>query len=244
MRTPGGAGKTENPAPGSEQGCPGAEPVPRLKNSRISNTISPAGPASRGKSLLPAPLRGRAVFSRDRIFFSVPPHISPCHPLRRVRGLSGDRRARRAGKGDGGKLDIEEQYRKIYQFCYCRLRNRELAEDMTQETFLRGLSGKSRDLPYLYTTARNLCIDEVRRKKPVPLPEDLPAAPDGEGLDAIAVRMALEDLSEEDRELLLLRYVNGESVSLLCELYGISRFALYRRLRGILGRLREALEEE
>ena len=33
-------------------------------------------------------------------------------------------------------LDIEEQYDKIYRYCYYRLRNREQAEDITQETSL------------------------------------------------------------------------------------------------------------
>ena len=34
-------------------------------------------------------------------------------------------------------LDIEEQYEKIYRYCFCRLHSREQAEDVTQETFLR-----------------------------------------------------------------------------------------------------------
>ncbi len=34
-------------------------------------------------------------------------------------------------------IDIEEQYDKIYRYCYYRLRDRERAEDVTQETFLR-----------------------------------------------------------------------------------------------------------
>lgn len=34
---------------------------------------------------------------------------------------------------------IKEQYDKIYRYCYFKLHNRELAEDITQETFLRYL---------------------------------------------------------------------------------------------------------
>ena len=34
-------------------------------------------------------------------------------------------------------LDIEEQYEKIYRYCFYRLRDREQAEDITQEAFLR-----------------------------------------------------------------------------------------------------------
>lgn len=67
-------------------------------------------------------------------------------------------------------LDINEQYDKIYRFCYLRVSNRETAEDLTQETFLRYLEHPQyhnidKTLQLLYTIARNLCNDEFRRKK-------------------------------------------------------------------------------
>ena len=34
-------------------------------------------------------------------------------------------------------LDMDQHYEKIYKYCYFRLHNRDLAEDITQETFLR-----------------------------------------------------------------------------------------------------------
>ena len=36
-------------------------------------------------------------------------------------------------------IDIDEQYDKVYRFCYFKLKNQHLAEDITQETFLRFL---------------------------------------------------------------------------------------------------------
>ena len=36
-------------------------------------------------------------------------------------------------------MDIEEQYDKIYHYCYFRLYDKQLAQDITQETFLRFL---------------------------------------------------------------------------------------------------------
>ena len=36
-------------------------------------------------------------------------------------------------------MDLEEQYEKIYRYCYFRLRHQQMAEDITQETFLRFL---------------------------------------------------------------------------------------------------------
>lgn len=94
----------------------------------------------------------------------------------------------------------------------------------------------------MYTIARNLCINESRRKTTEQFTEDMKAAA-GDPLDAIALRLALEKLSEQDRELVLLRYVNKEPIGFLCEQYGLSRFALYRRLKRILSGLKEELRE-
>lgn len=74
------------------------------------------------------------------------------------------------------------------------------------------------------------------------LPEDMPAA-DTDPLLSIALRTELDKLGGEDRELVLLRYVNEVPVGVLCKLYGISRFAMYRRLRGILKTLQDGLTE-
>lgn len=143
-------------------------------------------------------------------------------------------------------IDIEEQYDKIYRYCYYRLRNRERAEDVTQETFLRWFASdtcrdKNQLLRYLYTVARNLCIDEYRRPVTQPLPEDLPEQ-ERDPLASLVLRAELDKLASEDRELVLLRYVNEVPMAVLGQLYGLSRFALRRRLNGILKTLREALE--
>ena len=76
-------------------------------------------------------------------------------------------------------FDIEEQYDKIYRYCYFKLHNRELAEDVTQETFLRYLEHYNcittvSALKYLYTIARNLCVDEYRKPRTEPVDESRP----------------------------------------------------------------------
>lgn len=109
-------------------------------------------------------------------------------------------------------LDIEEQYEKIYRYCFNRLRDREQAEDITQEAFLRWFASDTyRDtgqvLQYLYTIARNLCTDEFRRPRHSSLSEDVPSREADPVLSA-ALRVELERLDPEDQELVLLRYVN------------------------------------
>ena len=66
-------------------------------------------------------------------------------------------------------MDYEAQYDKIYRYCYYKVNNAAVAEDITQETFLRFLENSTykengKELNYLYTIARNLCIDEYRKR--------------------------------------------------------------------------------
>ena len=65
-------------------------------------------------------------------------------------------------------MDIEEQYDKIFRYCCFRIYDRQLAQDITQETFLRFFGqdlrlDNGRELSYLYTIAKNLCADEFKK---------------------------------------------------------------------------------
>lgn len=51
-------------------------------------------------------------------------------------------------------------------------------------------------------------------------------------------------LTAEERELILLRYVNEVPVAVMSQLYGISRFALHRKLKAILAKLRKHFGKE
>lgn len=145
-------------------------------------------------------------------------------------------------------VDIEEQYDKIYRYCYFKLKHQQLAEDITQETFLRffesGYREAGRPLAYLYTIARNLCIDEFRKVRAEELPEEIP----GEGFEEslvqrVSLHKAMETLTKEEQELILLRYVNQVSFADLGKLYGRSRFALHRELTKITEKLERRLSD-
>ena len=67
-------------------------------------------------------------------------------------------------------LDLSEQYDKIYRYCYFKVNDRCAAEDLAQETFLRYFShtpyiSRGKQLAYLYTIARNLCVDYYRNPR-------------------------------------------------------------------------------
>lgn len=131
--------------------------------------------------------------------------------------------------------DIEEQYDKLYRYCYFKVHDEYLAEDITQEAFIRYLESDSyknagKPLAFLYTIAKNLCIDEFRRKKPEEISDNIPADVfEEQVIEKVSVRMALEELTEREREMVLLKFVNEVAVSDIGKIFGISRFAVYRQ---------------
>ena len=140
--------------------------------------------------------------------------------------------------------EIRNQYDKIYRYCYFKLQKREIAEDITQETFLHFLESKDyhnegKALQYLYTIARNLCIDEYRKKTYQSFeggfdekksmgnsPRSGAVSSDMEEriITSMTVRAVLNDLEEEEREMVLLRYDLNIS---LPEFYISGRLTVY-----------------
>lgn len=147
-------------------------------------------------------------------------------------------------------IDIQEHYDKIYRYCYFKVGNSTLAEDLTQETFLKYFAQNSyiergKKLAYLYTIARNLCLDLFHKKQTEELRDEIPGSDSFERVDLnIAVQQVLNTLPEQERELLLLRYVNELSVGKIAAITGFSRFTLYRRTSSALASLKLLLEEE
>lgn len=153
----------------------------------------------------------------------------------------------------GGSIvsfNIEEQYDKIYRYNYFKLHSRELAEEVTQETFLRYLQNyncitTTSTLKCLYTIARNLCVDNYRKPQTESLDESiLDNTMEETLLTKLIVQTALSKLSLDEKELLLLRYVNEVPIATLSKLYGLSRFAIYRKLKCTSNRFREELRKE
>ena len=160
-------------------------------------------------------------------------------------------------------LNLEDQYDRIYRYLYFHLHDKHEAEDLTQEAFLRFLGSRTyqdenRQLQYLYTIARNLCNQYYRERTITYSLEEL-----GENsiqyrakndfvmegfeqslLQRISLMTALQKLSSAEREMLFLRYVNDVPVSVISGLYHISRFAVYRKLKIILKKIKDEMEKE
>jgi RNA polymerase sigma-70 factor (ECF subfamily) len=157
--------------------------------------------------------------------------------------------------GDKGIADMIEAYRDtiqpLYQFVSRRAgRSRQLAEDITQEAYLRAVvqwrDGRrpEKALAWLQTVARNLLLNHYRRKGPESLEassiEGVLEAEPVDGPDAAAlVYWGLARLGRRPRRLLEAFYIEGKPMRTIAADLGVSERAIEGRLR----RARQALED-
>ena len=140
----------------------------------------------------------------------------------------------------------------VYRFVYYRTRSQTLAEDLTSETFLRALRNMSgfrwqgKDFgAWLMTIARNLCTDHFKagRTRLEQTTEDMGVHDDATegpenavmaGLTNELLLDGLRQLSDEQRDCLVLRFLQGLSIAETAEVLGRSEGAVKQlQLRGV-----------
>jgi len=169
------------------------------------------------------------------------------------------------------ELLVTRHRKALFNFILRFVRDTAAAEDVTQETFLRLVKGadayerQAKFTTWLYTIARNLCVDAARRGKhrkaaslDAPLGDEdgsaslLDLVPDGAaGVDrqaqsrelAVRLRQAIEALPDEQREIFLLREVADLQFNEIANVIGCPENTVKSRMRYALEKLREALEE-
>ena len=144
----------------------------------------------------------------------------------------------------------------IFRFCLMRVSNKEKAEDLTQEAFMRYWqslrTGEAvrNDRAFLYTLARNLIIDWYRKKKESSLDaiqeEGVDFAGDGRASVEQAAEMnevlaVVNQLDEASRDAILLRYVEGWSPQQIASLNGESANAVSVRLNRAIKKVQELI---
>jgi RNA polymerase sigma-70 factor (ECF subfamily) len=170
----------------------------------------------------------------------------PSHPTPLPDGdVAGDHEptwqlVRRAQQGDGDAFgELYDRYvDTVYRFIYFRVNDRALAEDFTSETFLRALrrigsvNYQGRDIgAWFVTIARNIVFDHTKsarhrlevttdetpeRDDRAPGPEDVVL----QQLTAERLMQAVAQLGNEQRECVVLRFVQGFSVNETAEVMG------------------------
>jgi RNA polymerase sigma-70 factor, ECF subfamily len=124
------------------------------------------------------------------------------------------------------------------------------AEDMTQETFLRGLEqihklrSPSDFAQWVAQIARNLCLDNVRvRKRRREILDENPVVSNGGNDEFDDLYAALGRLQQKDRLTLVRYYFEGHNIHGVAEELGVTDGAAYTRLSRARRALREILEE-
>jgi RNA polymerase sigma-70 factor (ECF subfamily) len=145
-------------------------------------------------------------------------------------GLSDEALVTRVRQGEVAALEqLYLRYRdQVYNLCLNLCGNRDEAQDLLQETFLRvqralpKFRGDAQFTTWLYRIALNLCQDAMRRSRRAP--ESLPELPEASTPeDALPqVRAALLRLSPRHRLLLTLRYHRALSYQEIADLLGWS----------------------
>ena len=160
----------------------------------------------------------------------------------------------------------EEQIRQIYRDTIDPLYgyvsrtcggDRALAEDITQETWLRAVrewrehGAPDRPIAWLMTVARNLLLNEFRKRPPISLdsvsPDDvIDAAENGltsESTEVAAVvAQALRQLPSRQGRLLEAFHFERLSVAQIAKAFGLSERAVEGRLRRARQNLRKEIE--
>lgn len=162
----------------------------------------------------------------------------------------------------------------VYNFVLRYVRSGNTAEDVTQDVFLRVVQNaaefkhEARFSTWLYTIARNLCFDHLRKMSHRRHPSlDQPASSDGDDprplVDHVAdghprssversavssevldrIVRAVEALPEEQREVFLLREVANLPFKEIADVTGVGENTVKSRMRYALDRLQEALSE-
>jgi RNA polymerase sigma-70 factor (ECF subfamily) len=176
--------------------------------------------------------------------------------------------ARGLRRRDPDLLDrlIEQYQHRLLRYLIFLSGNRELAEDLFQETWIRVLErghkydGQHEFSTWLYAVARNLTIDYMRKKTPMsldgllededhPAPEPADTRPTAWQMvaqreDAERINAALIGIPAEYRETIVLRFQEGmpldEIASVTGAKLGTVKSRLYRGLDLLLSRMKGA----
>ena len=159
----------------------------------------------------------------------------------------------------GEEIDFESLYRRsrddVYAYVAGMVRDRAAAEEVTAVAFERAFRRRSSYSPargspraWLFGIARNAAYDELRRRgrtEPVAEPEER-RPPAGDATADVALRRAalsaaLATLSQDERELVALKFEAGLANAEIGTVLAISETNVGTRLSRVVAKLRAAI---
>jgi RNA polymerase sigma factor (sigma-70 family) len=171
--------------------------------------------------------------------------------------------------GDQSALEtlVKRHRRKIYTSIYLLVKEKQIAEDVFQETFIKVIntlrSGhyneEGKFLPWVIRIAHNLVIDHFRREKRMPTVRDNDEFKIFDTLNLTEenvqdklvrqqvynqVRALVEELPDEQKEVLMMRHYADMSFKEIADLTNVSINTALGRMRYALINLRKMIEEK
>ena len=170
------------------------------------------------------------------------------------------------GRRDDYAILVEKYKKPIFNLIYWLTGNRQDADDLAQETFLRAyvklhrFDRQQRFFPWLYAICLNLTRSHLRKQKAPSTPigmsdvgkrEESPVSFSENNTEGniiaqerlSSLRASLLQMNTEDREVIVLRYFDERSLEDIAEIAGITlsaaKMRLYRgleKLKAILGK--------
>ena len=144
----------------------------------------------------------------------------------------------------------EEYAGRLYAVAYRMLGHRADAEDAVQRALTKCFAARATYSPrwavstWLYRALANVCIDELRRRRPSAPLTERHAGPPPRGSDRLELTRALEAVPREARLLLALHYVDGLSYRELAAVRGISVNTVKSQLTRGKAIMKRALDAE
>ncbi len=152
------------------------------------------------------------------------------------------------GSKSAFEILMQNYYSRVLNFIYRFVANKESAEDLTQDVFLRVFKygprykPKSKFQTWLYTIAKNICLNELRKNKEFVTSLDEPATignadmqiqiadPKSSAADeelihaekAAVIRQAINELPDNQRLAVILRRYDNFSYAEIAETLGVS----------------------
>lgn len=152
-------------------------------------------------------------------------------------------------------FELFERYQDpIFRFLYFRVQDRTVALDITQDTFTKTWmylkSGKTieHEEAFLYRSAKNALIDYFKKSKAYSLDSLMDSGFDPrtdkvtdeiiKGDDINTIKHLVEDLDEESKQIVFLRFAEEKPIEEIAKLFGKSTNAMTVHIHRIIKKLR------
>jgi RNA polymerase sigma-70 factor (ECF subfamily) len=156
----------------------------------------------------------------------------------------------------------EKYHQDLFQFLFYMVKNREEAEDLVQEVYIRVLrsyekfEGKSSEKTWMFSIAKNVAIDQFRKQKGwkerlyekfdwdrqqvkdnAPLPQEITM----QNEDIRTLYQCLDQCTTNQRLVIVMRYLNGLSIAETAESLGWTESKVKTTQHRAMNRLKELM---